>query len=747
MRRHFFILAVILSFVSIPLLSKDDTTYRYAISIGANYGGPGRDVLRFAVTDARAFLRIMEQLGGVKPKHSTLLVEPSASMVMNEITKARELIIKNKKKGERSEIIVYYSGHSDEEGLLLGRDKILYRDLRKQIDELPGDVKIAILDSCSSGAFTRIKGGKMLSPFMSDPSYDMKGYAFLTSSSSDEVSQESEKIKGSFFTHYLLSGLRGAADMTQDGRITLTEAYQYAYRETLLRTEKTSGGAQHPNYQIQMSGTGDVILTDIRKNHSMLTFSEQVSGRIYINTDSTVVAEVSKETGERLSIALDEGMYTLIQERQGDIFESRVALRKGNQTTISSNSFSPLDKEHSKKRGGSTSDSGTVAYEKTGSGSYNLTFRNNTVGAFLFPVSMLDPEDLISYSYVFHLFGSNCENVNKLIFGLGLAIVKNDAYCPTISLIGNIVGHDAGVFSLGGIFNVTSHDFTGTQISLISNITMNDFKGAQLGLITNVIGHNATGAQISGIINIASQDFLGTQIAGIANVNRNDFSGMQVASICNVNTGNFSGLQASYILNYNYGSTKGVQASVINYAGSQNGLQVGVINIDNEAHGLQIGVINLSNSNDGIPIGLLTFSRSGTYHISTWGDNSGTVYSGVTHYNNHVFNTYGVGYDPIMKKPSTGFGIGTYTRIGNFAAMLDINSFDTINDIVVRSSARLKLHYYFTDRLSLFAGASFNHVWRHDPDTDVATPYGYEYRESSSKKHMAWPGFFFGIEI
>jgi len=79
----------------------------------------------------------------------------------------------------------------------------------------------------------------------------MKGDAFMTSSSANEASQESDAIRGSFFTYYLVSGLRGAADMIHDGRITLNEAYQYAYNETLSRTEKTMGGTQHPNYDIR----------------------------------------------------------------------------------------------------------------------------------------------------------------------------------------------------------------------------------------------------------------------------------------------------------------------------------------------------------------------------------------------------------------------------------------------------------------------------------------------------------------
>ena len=64
-------------------------------------------------------------------------------------------------------------------------------------------------------------------------------HAYLTSSSEDEASQESDQIGSSFFTHYLVSGLRGAADASDDDLVTLEEVYRYAREETLTRTAST----------------------------------------------------------------------------------------------------------------------------------------------------------------------------------------------------------------------------------------------------------------------------------------------------------------------------------------------------------------------------------------------------------------------------------------------------------------------------------------------------------------------------
>ena len=44
-------------------------------------------------------------------------------------------------------------------------------------------------------------------------------------STSSDASQESDEIGGSYFTHYLVSGMRGAADANGDQLVTLAEVY------------------------------------------------------------------------------------------------------------------------------------------------------------------------------------------------------------------------------------------------------------------------------------------------------------------------------------------------------------------------------------------------------------------------------------------------------------------------------------------------------------------------------------------
>jgi hypothetical protein len=321
----------LLAVLALPLCGSQESdqgaSRRLLLVIGANNGGPGRDKLRYAVSDARAVIQVLENLGGVSPDDSRLLVEPDRQTCIWEIGRLRERIDRLRSQHQRLEVFIYYSGHSDEDSILLGREKISYRELRGQLESLTADVRIAILDSCASGAFIRAKGGQKRSPFLFDSAYDMKGFAVMTSSSADEASQESDRIQGSFFTHYLIGGLRGAADTSQDGRITLSEAYQYAFSETLRQTVKTVHGPQHPNYNIQMSGTGDVVITDVHKADSLLRLSRELAGKIFIhNQANALVMEFQKPANIELELALDKGRYRLIVVTADEIQEATVEL-------------------------------------------------------------------------------------------------------------------------------------------------------------------------------------------------------------------------------------------------------------------------------------------------------------------------------------------------------------------------------------------------------------------------------------
>ena len=328
---------------------------RFVLAAGANFGGADRPPLRYAVSDAERFAAVLTDLGGVDPSNATLLKEPRVRDLVQALDQLSRRVSEARRPsgGGRTEVLVYYSGHADEKGLLLGEDRYSYQSLRDRLDEMPADVRIAVLDACASGAFTRLKGGKARKPFLVDESASMRGHAFLTSSAETEAAQESDHIGASYFTYYLVSGLRGAADVSGEGRVTLNEAYQFAFNETLGKTAGSSAGAQHPSYDINLSGTGDVVITDMRQTTSSIVLGELLDGRVFIrNAKQELVVELYKPQGRRVEIGLGAGEYEVRIQRPATAMLTRSTIRDGQRVELTLEQFTPTKPEPTRRRGG-----------------------------------------------------------------------------------------------------------------------------------------------------------------------------------------------------------------------------------------------------------------------------------------------------------------------------------------------------------------------------------------------------------
>ena len=325
---------------------------RFALVIGSNSGGGVREQLRYAGHDATTIADVLRQLGGVSDVDLALLSEPDIKAVDGAFDGLAQRVRDERLKGQRIELVVYYSGHADETGILVGGAHYDYGRLRQRIRDVPADVRIAIVDSCASGSFTRIKGGTRKPPFLHDTSNQVEGFAFLSSSSADEDAQESDKIGASFFTYFFVNGLRGVADRNHDGKITLSEAYQYAYEQTLRRTQNTVHGPQHPAYDMHLSGTGDVVITDLRSTESQLVLPAALRGHITIMDKSGRVAiELTKDAGDPLSLGLPNETYTVHVDNKDGEFAATVTIDHVGEIAFDDDALQRVTPEHTVARG------------------------------------------------------------------------------------------------------------------------------------------------------------------------------------------------------------------------------------------------------------------------------------------------------------------------------------------------------------------------------------------------------------
>ena len=308
--------------VSLTALSAPADQHRYALVIGDLRGGQGTRPLHYAERDAKRIHAILTRIGGVRDEDARLLTAASADEVRQALGDLSARARLAHARGEETLLFVYYSGHAKDGDLRLGDSRLPLAELREELQQAPMDVRIGLIDSCQSGAITRAKGARPAPDFevlgAKSSQAGPRGLVLIASSAADEQSQESDEIAGSFFTHYLASGLLGDADASGDGKVTLAEAYAYAYARTVGGTSGSRAGAQHPVYLYDLGGAGDVVLTDLSPAHGGLLFGAADEG-VYLVLDGSrrAVAEVAKSRGDRRKLALAPGSY-LIKKRLSD---------------------------------------------------------------------------------------------------------------------------------------------------------------------------------------------------------------------------------------------------------------------------------------------------------------------------------------------------------------------------------------------------------------------------------------------
>jgi caspase domain-containing protein len=311
---------------------------RLAVVAGNDSGGDDTRPLLYARDDARKVYDILGRLGGVRAEDATLLLDGSAQDFLGALGDMERRARDANQHGERVALLVYFSGHAKDGALRLGNTRLPLDALKNRLEQAPADVRIGIFDSCKSGVLTRTKGARKAPSFEieSKSARDAKGLVILTSSASDEDSQESDLIGGSYFSHHLASGLLGSADRSGDGRVTLFEAYAYAYDRTVADTAESAAGAQHPTFSYDLAGNGDLVLTDVGGRREGLYFPRNAPGGVYYLVDGRgfVAAEVIKNADAERRIALAPGRYRVKRRLADRLRVGEVEIARGQLATL-----------------------------------------------------------------------------------------------------------------------------------------------------------------------------------------------------------------------------------------------------------------------------------------------------------------------------------------------------------------------------------------------------------------------------
>lgn len=296
---------------------------RLAIIIGANGGWSSDRPLRYAETDARRVAEVLVELGGVQPTDVTLLLEPTVAQ-LDQALAATEAALRTS--NEPTVLLFFYSGHSDAQTLHLRGPPRQLGALVDRLAKAGAGLTVAVFDSCMSGAVLNAKGAQPVTPFRIRVEEPVQGLALLSSSDADELSQESKALAGSVFTHHWVSALRGAGDVDDDGAVSLSEAYGYAYERTRADTGSTSL-PQRPGFRFDLKGRGDVWLTQLGRGRAALDFTRSTGQRYVVVDDAErrLIAETIT-TGQPQRLQLPAGPYKVKRLMPGGIEVAPVLL-------------------------------------------------------------------------------------------------------------------------------------------------------------------------------------------------------------------------------------------------------------------------------------------------------------------------------------------------------------------------------------------------------------------------------------
>lgn len=254
---------------------------RWAVVIGVGrYASPDIPSLRYSVADAEAFAQLLIERAGFKKENVLLLTDKTEKKpTLRDMKWALGTFLARSAKKEDL-VIIFYAGHgapeidprgSEPDGLakyLVPSDadpNDLYAtalpmdELQIIFDRIEAERVVVFLDACYSGAAggrtfasKRTRALRVDDVFL-DRLARSRGRAIITASRASEVSLELPELGHGLFTHYLLQGLRGTADLDRDGVVTLQELYTYLEQQVTQKSRGV-GGNQHPVMKGEMEG-------------------------------------------------------------------------------------------------------------------------------------------------------------------------------------------------------------------------------------------------------------------------------------------------------------------------------------------------------------------------------------------------------------------------------------------------------------------------------------------------------------
>ncbi|MGC4120955.1 MAG: caspase family protein [Myxococcales bacterium] len=299
---------------------------RLAVIVGANKAAAGRAPLRFSYLDARQMADVLTRAGDFLAGDVQVLEDPAPEQVLAALDAKLA-----KAAGREALLVFYYSGHADTAALYPNGKPLPLTALRERLDDPRATVRVGIIDACRGGGWTGAKGLTSEAPFEVGLPLGLanEGSVLLASSSGVENAHESESLQGSFFTHHMVGGLSGAADVSGDGEVTIGEAFDYARQHTIRDSALQAETPQHPSFDMNLRGRADMPLTRVATADSGLTVAQSTGPLQLVQLSSGVVVLESPAGPRTLRLAVAPGRYVLRRRVPQGMYAHEFDVRAG----------------------------------------------------------------------------------------------------------------------------------------------------------------------------------------------------------------------------------------------------------------------------------------------------------------------------------------------------------------------------------------------------------------------------------
>jgi ankyrin repeat protein len=251
----------------------------YAIVVGIEEYREKLPSVDFATSDARLVTKYLTRVMGYPEENIVTLLNEKAAK--SDLEKYFEKWLPNNAEKDGT-VLIYYSGHGspnpksgdaylvpfDGDPTFIHETGFSLKRLYRNLEKLPVKEVIVMLDSCFSGAGGRsvlAKGARPLVVKLKNELGMNKKTVVLSASSGNQISSTYDKKGHGLFTYFMLKGLKGEADANRDGKLEITELFDFIKPNITRTARKLYNNEQSPQI-IAPRGQKVVLIEGLKIN-------------------------------------------------------------------------------------------------------------------------------------------------------------------------------------------------------------------------------------------------------------------------------------------------------------------------------------------------------------------------------------------------------------------------------------------------------------------------------------------------